>query len=40
MCQTCGCTPCKVCGRKIENQVCSGCKKPSAECKCEPVKAK
>jgi hypothetical protein len=36
MCQTCGCTPCKVCGKEIKNGVCSGCGKPSKECTCKP----
>lgn len=36
MCQTCGCSPCKVCGRKIEDKVCSGCGKASSECTCKP----
>ncbi len=37
MCDTCGCTPCYACGREIEDGVCCGCQKPSAECVCEPV---
>ena len=35
MCQSCGCSPCKVCGRDIKNGVCSGCGKKSSECKCK-----
>ena len=35
MCQTCGCTPCKVCGASIEDGVCSGCGKPSNNCVCD-----
>ena len=27
MCQECGCTPCKKCGREIKDGVCSGCGK-------------
>ena len=38
MCQTCGCSPCKKCGRPIKEKLCSGCHKPSAECTCEPQK--
>ncbi len=38
MCQTCGCQPCKVCGKPITNKVCSGCKKPAKECTCKPKK--
>lgn len=37
MCQTCGCSPCKACGRDIEDGVCAGCQKPSDECTCEPL---
>lgn len=35
MCQECGCTPCQTCGMEIEDGVCTGCGKPSAECTCE-----
>ena len=38
MCQTCGCSPCKKCGKPIENKVCSGCKKPADKCTCKPAK--
>jgi len=38
MCETCGCTPCKACGRQIENKVCTGCKKPPKKCACKPAK--
>jgi len=40
MCQTCGCSPCKKCGREIKNGVCDGCKKPSEQCTCAPLKKK
>ncbi len=40
MCQTCGCQPCKKCGREIKNGVCSGCQKPSDKCTCQPKKGK
>jgi hypothetical protein len=36
MCDTCGCTPCEVCGRAIEDGLCSGCDMPAADCICEP----
>lgn len=35
MCQVCGCTPCKKCGKDIKNGVCSGCGKKTNECTCE-----
>lgn len=35
MCQTCGCSPCQKCGRKIERGVCDGCNKSSFDCVCE-----
>ncbi|MBI4834987.1 MAG: hypothetical protein HY811_09260 [Planctomycetes bacterium] len=35
MCQICGCTPCKKCGKPIENGVCSGCGKKSDDCNCK-----
>lgn len=35
MCQSCGCSPCKVCGAPIEDGVCSGCGEPSIDCTCE-----
>jgi len=34
MCQECGCSPCEICGAEIEDGVCTGCNKPSAECDC------
>jgi hypothetical protein len=34
MCQSCGCTPCKTCGKEIKNGVCTGCGKPSEKCTC------
>ncbi len=37
MCQECGCSPCEVCGREIEDGVCSGCGEPAEECLCEPL---
>ena len=40
MCQVCGCSPCKVCGKPIENKVCSGCGKPADKCTCKPAKKK
>ena len=39
MCQTCGCSPCTVCGQEIEDEVCSGCQQPAEECTCEPITA-
>jgi len=33
MCDSCGCTPRE---EPIEDEVCSGCGKPTAECICEP----
>jgi hypothetical protein len=38
MCQTCGCSPCKKCGKPIENKVCSGCKKPADKCSCKAAR--
>jgi len=38
MCQTCGCSPCKTCGKPIKDKVCSGCGKPAAECTCKAAK--
>ena len=35
MCQTCGCEPCKACGKEIKNGVCVGCSKPSEKCVCK-----
>jgi hypothetical protein len=35
MCQTCGCSPCKTCGKEIKNGVCVGCSKPSDKCTCK-----
>ena len=35
MCDTCGCTPCKKCGKPIKNGVCVGCKKKADECVCK-----
>jgi hypothetical protein len=35
MCDTCGCTPCKTCGKPIEDGVCSGCGQAADECTCE-----
>jgi phosphosulfolactate synthase (CoM biosynthesis protein A) len=29
MCQVCGCSPCEKCERSVENELCSGCKKPA-----------
>lgn len=40
MCQTCGCSPCKVCGGEIKNGVCAGCGKPSNQCTCKGQQAK
>lgn len=40
MCQTCGCTPCKKCGREIKEGTCTGCKKPTDQCQCAPVREK
>jgi len=39
MCETCGCTPCKQCGREIKEGVCVGCNKPADECTCEPIES-
>jgi len=36
MCQTCGCSPCEVCGAPIEDGVCSGCGEPAEDCVCIP----
>ena len=33
MCESCGCTPSE---EPVEDEVCSGCGKPKAECICEP----
>jgi len=33
MCDSCGCTPPE---KPIEDEICSGCGKPKAECICEP----
>ncbi len=35
MCDSCGCTPRE---KSIEDEVCSGCGKPTAECICEPTR--
>ena len=35
MCESCGCTPCAVCGAEVEDGLCTGCGKPPAECTCE-----
>ena len=37
MCQTCGCTPCTVCEREIDEGVCEGCDMPSDECICQSL---
>jgi len=34
MCESCGCTPAE---NPVEDEVCSGCGKPKAECICEPT---
>ena len=36
MCQSCGCTPCVLCGQEIEDGVCSGCGEIPTECVCGP----
>ncbi|MGB7582940.1 MAG: hypothetical protein WBL85_10900 [Sedimentisphaerales bacterium] len=35
MCQTCGCSPCRKCGKEIIDTVCSGCNKLADKCTCE-----
>jgi hypothetical protein len=35
MCQVCGCTACKTCGKPIDKGVCEGCGKKAAECVCK-----
>ena len=40
MCQKCGCSPCKACGKEIKKAVCSGCNKPADQCSCSKVQAK
>lgn len=37
MCDSCGCTPCNVCGAPIEDGVCSGCGEKPNNCTCEPL---
>ena len=34
MCQSCGCSSCKVCGAPIEDGVCSGCGESPKYCIC------
>ncbi|MCK4960153.1 MAG: hypothetical protein KAT00_12155 [Planctomycetes bacterium] len=34
MCQTCGCSPCEVCGEEIQEGVCCGCGLEAVECIC------